>query len=260
MRPIYFFILMGLPVPATLIAQSPVALAMRTAHWPIAATATATATATPADNGIGWSVFSKQYYCVSNWNATGLSVDYQSGPGQTALLLCRDGIQGFSWYHLNLSHYRQFKKFSAMLQLRFSLIDLKDRPMVFRLGGNISTGWDINQTLMLRVNLYDFTGWMLPGAAMTKGDPAMQFMLFQEPGRLIGLAGGFRISPFAFGPVTGGIRVYPDDRIALMGLFEVLPFGVSLGISWRINGLIFKGWLGHNNGLGVTPMVELGIR
>ena len=142
-----------------------------------------------------------------------------------------------------------------MLHLRFSFVDLKDRPMVFRFGGNVNTAWSIAQTLMLQVNIYDFPGWIFPGTAIARGDPVMQFMLFHEPGRLIGLAGGFRIRPSAFGPVTGGIRVNLNDQIALTGLFDVLAFGVTFGMSWRIKGFQFKGWLGHNNGLGVTPMV-----
>ncbi|MCX6225701.1 MAG: hypothetical protein NTV01_13285 [Bacteroidia bacterium] len=251
MRLICFSILIGFLVPVCLIAQDPVATAIGTTVWPAAAT---------ADQGIGWSVFSKQYYCVSNWNATGLSVDYTTSTGQSAALVCRDGIPGFSWYHLYLSHYRQFKKISGMLQLRFSLIDLKDRPPVFRLGGNILATWSMNQTIMLQVSIYDFPGWIIPATAIARGDPAMQFLLFHEPGRLIGLATGFRVSRCQFGPVTAGIRVNVYDQIGLIGLFDVLPFGISFGISYQLRGYVFKGWLEQRNGMGVTPIMEVGSR
>ncbi|TSA36764.1 MAG: hypothetical protein D4R64_06925 [Porphyromonadaceae bacterium] len=248
MRPICFITLVLFLAPVRLVAQDPMATAMRTTDWPAAL---------KAGDGIGWSVFSKQYYFVSNWNATGLSVDYTSAMGQSAALICRDGIPGFSWYHLYLSHYGQFKKISGMLQLRFSLIDLKDRPTVFRLGGNIRTTWSMSQTLMLQVSLYDFTGWILPVTAIARGDPAMQFLLFHEPGRLIGLASGFQVSRAQFGPVTAGIRVNINDQIGLIGLFDVLPFGITLGVGWKLKGYRINGWIEHRNGIGLTPMVEI---
>lgn len=254
MRPIYFFPLIRFLVPVALVAQDPVNMAMRTVFWPAAATATATSIVS-ADHHIGWSVFSKQYYCVSNWNATGFAVDYSDGAGQSAVLIYRNGIPGFSWYHLCLSHDHQFKKVSGILQLRFSAIDLKDGPLAFRLGGNILTSWTLSQILLLQVNLFDFPGWVLPGTPVARGDPEMRMMLFYEPGRLIGMAAGFSLSQSHFGPLTGGIRVNLNDQATLTGLFEVLPFGVSLGVSFRINGFLFNGWLGHTNGLGVTPMV-----
>ncbi len=144
-----------------------------------------------------------------------------------------------------------------MLQLRFSLVDLKDRPSVFRLGGNIRTTWSMSQTLMLQLSIYDFTSWVLPVAAIARGDPAMQFLLFHEPGRLIGLVTGFRISRSQFGPVTAGIRVNINDQIGLTGLFDVLPFGISLGINYRLKGYIIRGWMEHRNGMGLTPMMEV---
>lgn len=248
MRPICYFTLMAFVVPVKLFAQDPMATALRTTDWPEDA---------KVGEGIGWSVFSKQYYCVSNWNATGLSVDYTSGMSQSAALICRDGIPGFSWYHLYLSHYGRFKKISGMLQLRFSLIDLKDQPLVFRLGGNIRTTWSMSQTIMLQVSIFDFTGWMLPATAIARGDPAMQFLLFHEPGRLISLATGFSISRSQFGPVITGIRVNMNDQIGLIGLFDVLPFGISLGINYQLNGYALNGWLEHRNGMGLTPVVQI---
>lgn len=248
MRPICFFTLMVFVVPVKLFSQDPMATALRTTDWPAAL---------KVSEGVGWSVFSKQYYCVSNWNATGLSVDYASDMGQSAALICRDGIPGFSWYHLYLSHYRQFKKISGILQLRFSLIDLKDQPLVFRLGGNICTTWSMSQTIMLQVSIFDFTGWMLPATAIARGDPAMQFLLFHEPGRLISLAMGFQVSQSQFGPVTTGIRVNINDQIGLIGFLDVLPFGISLGINWKLKGYRVSGWIEHQNGMGMTPLVQI---
>lgn len=230
----------------------------RTTTWPPALAATATASATASSHeGISWSVFSKQYYCVSNWNATGLSADYKYGNGQTALLICRDGIPGFSWYHLYLSHFSQFKKVSAMLQLRFSMIGLQDRRPEYRIGGNIRTTWSMSGTLRMQVSLYDFYGWILPGRAVARGDPAMQFLLFHEPGRLVGLVAGFMLNRSQSGPVTMGVRLNMNDRIALTGLFNVLPFGLSFGITCLIDRYGIDLLLDHTNRLGATPQVVL---
>lgn len=249
MRPNCLLSLLIFAIPVKVAAQDPVATAMRTVAWP---------DPVQAEEGIGWSVFSKQYYCVSNWNATGLTFAYTSGAGQSAAMICRDGIPGFSWYHVYLSHLRQFRKLTGMLQLRFSLIDRKDRPPVFRLGGNILASWTMSQALVLQVSVYDLTGWFLPEKAIARGDPAMQFLLFHEPGRLIGLTAGIRMSRSRFGPVAAGIRVNVNDQIGLTGFFDVLPFGVSIGINWMLKGYMLKSWIGQRNGMGVTPMVEVG--
>jgi hypothetical protein len=246
MRPIVFFTLMVLVAREPLLSQDPVATAFRITEW---------TGAVKVDKNIGWSVFSRQYYCLSNWNASGLSVSYTSNAGQSSALVCRDGIPGYSWYHLYLSHYRHFKNISGMLQLRFSVIDLKDNRMVFRLGGNIRTGWSISQILLLQVSIYDFTGWILPSTAIARGDPAMEFLLFHEPGRLIGLAAGFQVSRSQFGPVRAAIRVNINDEIGVVGLFDVLPFGISLGINWKLKGYKVMGWLEHRTGVGSTPMM-----
>lgn len=249
MRPNCLFTGLLLSLTATLLAQNPAAVAMRTPVWPSGDQ--------PAD-GIGWSVFSKQYYSVSNWNLTGLSVNYASSAGHSAVMICRDGIPGFSWYHLYLSHSRQFKKMDAMLQLRFSLIGPDDHPWIVRIGGNILTNWTLSETLVLQAMIRDFPGWVMPSAAVARGDPAMRFLLFHEPGRLIGLAAGFHLSRTAFGPVMAGIRVNLNDRIELLGFMDVLPLGISLGFGYRLNGFRINGWLEQRNGMGLTPVVEFG--
>ena len=248
MRQIYFYTLILLAAPAWLPAQDPVAAAMRNAVWPDAGA---------AGKGFSWSLFSRQYYSISNWNATGLSAGYTSGFGYSSVVVIRDGIPGYSWYHLLLSHNRQFDKISCMLQLRFSMIRLKEQSPVFRLGGNINLTWLMSPMLKLHFTIYDFPGWLFPSNA-TRGDPAMEFFLFHEPGRLIGLMAGFQISQLQFGPVTSGIRININDQVGLTGLFNVLPFGVSFGISWQLNGFRFNGWLEQRNGLGVTPMMQVG--
>lgn len=248
MRPICFYSWILILIPAGVFAQNPVSTATRTIIWP---------GLSKESEGTGWRLFSKQYYCVSNWNASGISFDYASGSGRSSVLVCRDGIPGFCWYHLFVSHYRKFNGIAGMLQLRFSLIGLKNGPPVFRLGGNILTSFSISPTLILQTSMYDFPGWILNKTAATRGDPAMHILLFNEPGRLIGLATGFRISQSQFGPVTAGIRVKPNDQMSLIWFFHALPFGMSIGINWNFNGYILNGWLEHRNGLGLSPMVEI---
>jgi hypothetical protein len=248
MRPKYFFSLVLFFFPVGLVAQDPVACAMRTTVWSDEAV---------RSEGIGWSAFTRQFYCVSNWNVSGVSVDYSKANGQSAILFCRDGIPGFSWYHLYLSHFMNFKRFGGMLQLRFSVIDLADPPLVFRLGGNVRTTWSMSPTLELQIGIYDFTGWIFPSAGIARGDPAMQFLLLHEPGRLIGLTTGFQLSRSQFGPVTAGVRVNVSDGLGLIAFMDVLPFGLSIGITYQLNGYGIKGWLEHRNGMGLTPMVEI---
>lgn len=248
MRPIYFLAFFVFIAPAQILAQDPMAMSMRTTTWP----------ETPASGeGLIWSVFSRQYFAVSNWNTAGLSMEYQSGPGQSTALICRDGIPGFSWYHLYVSHNRQFKKMSTMLQLRFSLIGLKNKPPVFRLGGNLQTIWSITETLLLNLTIYDFTGWIMPAPAFARGDPAMQFLLFNEPGRLIALAAGFQISRSQFGPVTAGVRMNINDTVKITGLINALPLGISIGVNWNLKGYSFSGWMEQQNGRGITPMMKI---
>ncbi len=249
MRPIYFFILMFFAAPAVLPAQDPVAAVMRNTVWPDAGV---------AKKSFDWSLFTLQYYCVSNWNATGISAGYTSGSGHSSFVFLRDGIPGYSWYHLYLSHFRQFRKVSCMLQLRASMIGLKERPPTLRLGGNIDLSWKVSEMLSLQVDIFDFPGWIFP-SNVTRGDPEMAFFLFHEPGRLIGLIEGFRISQLQFGPITSGIRINLNDKISLIGLFDVLPFGVSLGINWTLNRYNLHVRLEQHNGLGITPEVQIGF-
>lgn len=242
------FALLILSLTTRILAQNPSSLLLRTTCWP--------EDAKPRE-GLCWGMFSKQYFCLSDWNASGLSVDYSAGSGATAAWICRDGISGFSWYHLYLSHERKFKKVSGILQIRFSLTDMKGRPPAFRLGGNIRTTWSLSQTLRLQVSLYDFPGWLLPATAIAGGDPVMQFQLFHDTGRQAGLTAGLRISRLQAGPLTLGIRVNMYDRIGLTGLFDVLPFGLMIGINYRLKRYDLKGWLGQGNGMGLTPLLEI---
>jgi len=249
MRPISFITLLAFLVPVAGHSQNPVSTAFERLEWPASER---------VSEGLAWSVFSQQYFLASNWNASGLSVSRVLGTGISAAMFCRDGIAGYAWYHLYLSHYHRFKGFGAMIQLRFSIIDLIEHPAVFRLGGTIQIDWSIAERLCLQSTVHDFPGWLLPVPRLTSGNPHMQFLLFHEPGRLIGLTTGFRISRNQFGPVVSGIRVNWGDQIGLTGLLGVLPFGISLGITWRPEFLWFRGWFREVNGLGITPMIELG--
>jgi hypothetical protein len=249
MRPICFFTLLTFSLPVILLAQNPVALSLRTAGW--------ISRDKPAD-GIGWSAFSRQYYSLSNWNLTGMALTYTRGSGQSAVMACRDGVSSFSWYNLHLSHYQKFKMLSGILQLRCSWINLDDRPLIFRIGGNILTSWSMSETLVLEATILDFQDWLLPLADVARGDPVMRFLLFHDPGRLIGLVTGFRISRTAFGPVTSGIRFNLNDKVSLSALIDVLPLGIMLGISYQLTGCRLNVQLEQRTGLGLTPTLIIG--
>jgi hypothetical protein len=248
MRPISFFIPILLLRAGCLTAQSPVNLALRLPGFEAAP---------PSPDGIGWMLFSRQYYCVSNWNAAGLAVTRASGGGESAALLYRDGIPGYVGYHLNLSHYQHVGAVSGMMQLRFSVISLTSRRPVFRLGGNLHAVFPLGPALNLETTLYDFPGWLFPGTAVARGDPAMRFQVFHEPGRLISLTGGFGVSRMHFGPVTAGVRMKVHDQVVVCGYFDVLPFGVSVGVQWRMKWVEVRLRVEQKAGAGVTPMVEV---
>jgi hypothetical protein len=251
MRPICFFVLiMGCGTPA-LVAQDPIFTSLRIPGWPETSVHI---------KGYGWSVFSRQYYSVSNWNVTGGLIRYSSGNGEESALICRDGIPGFSWYHLYLSHYQKIKQISGFLQLRFSLIDLIDRPGVFRIGGNMSIAWSLNPVLEMRIRLYDFPGWLFPGTPIARGDPGFECLLFHEPGRMIGLATGFAMGPSHFGPVRAGIRMNISNQFGLQGMIDVLPLGFSFGMTYQIGNCMTSGWIDHRSGPGLTPMIIVGSK
>lgn len=247
MRLICLYTLIVFSLPCSLCAQDPVAAAMRRTVWP---------DSEMSSQGLQWSCFSRQYYAISNWNSTGISAGYSSGSGHSAVVASRDGIPGFAWYHLYLSHYHRFGNAGAMLQLRFSMIQLKERPPAFRLGGNLLISWTVSDMFRFQVLVYDFPGWIVPFPAVA-GDPAMNFLVFHEPGRQIGLSAGFRINQMQFGPVMSGIRFNLNDKISLTALLTILPVGVSIGLNWNLGGYKIRGWLEQSSGLGLTPTVEI---
>ncbi len=251
MRPISFIILILIFRSGCLPAQLPLNVALRLPSF--------AAAPSPSD-GIGWMLFSRQYHCVSNWNASGLALTRMMGAGESAVIIYRDGIPGFSWYHLYLSHNQQFSKFSSLVQLRFSVIALSGRKPVFRLGGNLQATCVLGSSLKLETTVYDFPGWLFPAAPVARGDPALQFLLFHEPGRLISMAGGFGMSRRHFGPVTAGVRMRVQETVEITGFFDVLPFGVSLGVGWRVKGFEVRVRVEQRGGVGVTPMAEVGRR
>jgi hypothetical protein len=249
MRLICFYIFVFHLLPGSLVAQDPVATAIRNNYWP---------NRDLAKESLDWSVFTKQYYSVSNWNVSGLSVSVNKGNGKASAVFCRDGIPDFSWYHLYISHYQEFKHFDGFIQLRFSLFDMKGKPPILRLGGNAQTTWTISQAFVMQVTVFDFPHWFFSPATITRGDPSMRFFLSHTPGRLLGLAAGFQIGQSQFGPVTAGISLNINEQVGLTGLFNVLPFGVSIGVSWKVKGYFLKGFLENINGLGSTPTVHFG--
>ena len=86
----------------------------------------------------------------------------------------------------------------------------------------------------------------------------MDFLFFYEPDKRFGLVAGFSMSRALFGPVTTGVSMKLNDQFNLLGFLDVMPLGVSVGISWKINGYVIGGWLGHRSGLGLTPFMEVG--
>jgi hypothetical protein len=249
MRLICFYAFVLHLLPGILIAQDPVATSLRIISWP--------------HRSIGgesreWSVFAKQYYSVSNWNESGVSVSINKEDGKTSAVFCRDGISGFSWYHLHLAHYQEFKKLCGMVQLRFSLMDMQGKPPEFRLGGNLQTIWMVSDALALQVTVFDFPHWFFSQATIVRGSPSMQFFIYHAPGRLLGLTAGFQTEQSHFGPLTTGISLNVNEQVGLVGYFNVLPFGLTIGVSWKFKNYCLKGFLENRNGLGSSPMMQLG--
>jgi len=231
-----------------LFAQDPVAAVLQTLDWPSEA---------KIGEGPAWALFSKQYYGISNWNASGVALNLNSTGGQSSVIVYRDGVPGYSWWHLYLSHAKQLGQVGVMLQLRASLIDLRDNPPVFRIGGIFQARWSLSPTLHGQLYLYDFTSWILPSASIVGGDPSIRLQLFHEPGRSIGLVTGLLLGRAHAGPVMGGIRVKMNDQVWFTGVMEVLPFGISLGILWNFGGFKIDGWLEQHNGTGITPIFRI---
>ena len=249
MRPICFYMLLLMVTPFAAVADQPVSLALRLVGWP---------EDSARAKGFGWSVFSMQYYSVSNWNAAGLAVHFSDGPGVTTALIYRDGIPGFAWYHLCLSQDRQLGPVTGLLQLRLSAIRVAEGRSAFRVGANLMGLYTIQSGTHIEISLFDLPGWWFPDSPVARGAPAMRLLVFHEPGRQIGLCGGGTIQRGHFGPIDTGVRVAVYDHLILQGWFHVLPWGVGVGAGWRALGMDFRFRLEYQGGVGATPFLEFG--
>jgi hypothetical protein len=144
-----------------------------------------------------------------------------------------------------------------MLQLRFTWVAIAGHPPVLRLGGDLIGGWPLKPSTLIQVRIFDIPGWIMPGMAVTRGDPSLHLTLFHDPGRMIGLAGGLRMNRQAFGPVYAGVRMNLSDQVNLTLLIDLLPAGVSFGMNWNLHGYRCRGWLEQKSGTGLTPMLEI---
>jgi hypothetical protein len=248
MRPVYFLLI---PIFCAGFArsagQNPLYTALREPDWIEDAGA--------KDSGLSWCGFSRQYYMTTGWNASGIGTTYTSGTGESAVILVRDGIPGFSWEHLYLSHCRTIGEVGLLLQIRFSLITVTGQPPVFRTGGTIATVIPAGESLHLGFTVFDFPGFLFPHAAPARGDPTIRLQLWHTPGRQLDLMAAFDLSSSHPGPLTLGIRLNASDQLRLSGQFRVLPMGLSIGMDWRLKSTSIYIGLETSSHLGLTPLI-----
>jgi len=204
-------------------------------------------------HGFGWSLFSRQYYGVSNWNGTGIGGSYSTSASGSDLIFCRDGIPGLAWYHLYLSHSRHLGIVSGTIQLRFSGVRVASVPPAFRLGANAAISLPVGDHAGIGACAYDLTGWLAPRSPLTRGSPGLRLQGTYCPGDLISLLLSFDMSPYINGPVMAGVRLAINERIALEGLFGILPAGFAIGLTWKLSDYRFQSLVDYSNGLGITP-------
>ncbi|OFY45870.1 MAG: hypothetical protein A2X22_01150 [Bacteroidetes bacterium GWF2_49_14] len=205
--------------------------------------------------GFNWCGFSRQYYLTAGWNETGIGATYKTPKGESSAILVRDGISGFSWSHLYLSHQLGIGRVRMLLQIRFSLITVIGQPPVFRTGGHIGLTIPAGESLHLGFTVFDFPGFLFPHAAPVRGDPTIRLQLWHTPGRQFDLTGAFDLSTSCPGPLILGIRLNASDQVRLSGQFRVLPLGLAIGMEWRINQIKICFGFETTSRLGVTPLI-----
>jgi hypothetical protein len=141
---------------------------------------------------------------------------------------------------------------SGNLVLRFSAITCGDRKITWRLGGYASAFIPLNNSTV-GLELFDFTSWILPRAALVRGSSGLRFTVTGTPGRLLDLLASFDISGYKSGPLTAGIRLHPGANLSIEGLFRVLPAGAAIGITWSLGKSSVHFLTDYANHLGITP-------
>lgn len=251
MRPAFIlFIPICLVAPACLIGQDAVFSILREPAW--------SDNPPPSGKRLRWTGFTRQYFCTSDWNASGIGVSYSANQGESSFLMVRDGIPGSSWYHLYLSHNHQIARLSTRVQIRFSgILTAGERP-VFRMGANLGIGIPVGETTRLDFGVWDAPGFLFPRAAPARGDPMIRLQTTHSPGRRLDLLWALDLSPALPGPLYMGIRMKINDQLSLSGLIRILQPGFTLGISWNLHGTRLIFLMDEGSGVGLTPTMVAG--
>ena len=248
MRPVFFSCIpIFLAAPACLTAQDAVFSLLREPAW--------INILSSSGMRLQWMGFTRQYFSTSGWNASGIGVSYSAHQGESAFLIVRDGIPGFSWYHLYLSHSHQIASLSTRVQIRFSGILTTGEHPVFRMGADLGVGIPVGETTRLDFGVWDAPGFLFPRAAPARGDPMVRLQATHSPGRRLDLLWALDLSPALPGPLCMGIRMKLNDQIRISGLIRILQPGFTLGISWNLRGTRLIFLMDEGSGVGLTPTV-----
>jgi hypothetical protein len=248
MRPVFnLFIPICLAAPVCLIGQDAVLSVLRVPSW--------NETPFPSGKRLRWMGFTRQFFCTSDWNISGLGASYSAHQGESSFLIIRDGIQGFSWHHLYLSHNQRIGAISTRVQIRFSGILTAGERFVFRLGADLGIGIPVGETTRLDFGVWDMPGFLFPRAAHARGDPMIRLQASHSPGRRLDLLWAIDLSPSLPGPLCMGIRMKINDQFSLSGLIRILQPGFTLGISWNLHGTRLTFLMDEGSGVGLTPTI-----
>ncbi|MFO7617408.1 MAG: hypothetical protein R6V75_09165 [Bacteroidales bacterium] len=210
--------------------------------------------------GLGWMAFTRQYFSVSDWNASGAGLQWLAPPAVTSLLACRDGIAGFARYHLFVSHHHQAGPIDATLQLRFTWISARPQPLAFRLGANARITCRLADTALAGIELFDLPGWISPDSPLTQGDPRLKALAVFNPDERLALLMALELSTLMTGPLTGGVRVNLPGQLALEAILHLMPGGVGVGVTWNASRCSVRTLFDHHIGPGLTPTILVDYR
>ncbi|NLO67111.1 MAG: hypothetical protein GX098_00870 [Bacteroidales bacterium] len=243
--PIFISTLILLLVAGPLHSQTAASLALNLPDW--------SGRIPEHEQSVAYQVFSRQYFCLSDWNATGVGVSWHAPGAVSGVLTCRDGISGFARYHLYLSHGRQIGMLSTTMQLRFTLISAKPRPLAFRLGANARILCHMTDNAAAGIELYDIPGWLLPDTPLTCGAPRLKVLVRFIPDPQLAVMLALDISSLSVGPFLGGVRVELPANLALELLVHLMPGGVGVGLTWSPDRYAIRALFDHQMNTGLTP-------
>jgi len=222
MRPVFYYIPIFILISARVYGQEAASLVMRESGR----------MDLPGAEGLTLTCLTRQYYGLAQWNASGAGITLTRSQDASSLFLVRDGIPGFSFYHLYLSHRHTFKPVSCLLQLRVSLLVVENHLPALRLGGTLDLRLPLGERSGFGLTLYDFTSFLLPRVAPARADPLVRLQAWQSPGRRLGLCATFDLSPSHPGPLSVGTRLRLDEQWLIFGTASFLPVGFTLGSVW----------------------------